>query len=84
MKRREEIESEAERAAAIMRAHESAKRKRMGGRVRARGGRCRERKEASDFSSVTDGFHLTASLPPCLHRKKPEDVSLSIWAFVSV
>lgn len=57
----------------------------MGDRVR--GGRWRERererKEASDFSSVTVAFHLTASPPPCLH-KNPEDVSLSIWAFVSV
>lgn len=44
----------------------------------------RERKEASDFSSVTDGFHLTASLPRCLHKKTSENVSLSIWDFASM
>lgn len=44
----------------------------------------RERKEASDFSSVTDGFHLTASLPRCLHKKTSENVFLSIWDFASM
>ncbi len=91
MKRREEIESEAERAAAIMRTHESAERKReeedgsesVRRKMERERERERERKEASDFSSVTVAFHLTASLPPCLHKKR-EDVSLSIWGLFCV
>lgn len=88
MKQSEEIESETEGAAAIMRTHESARRKTGGEDGRRRESRKmereRERKEASDFSSVTDGFHLTASLPRCLHKKTSENVFLSIWDFASM
>lgn len=71
--RGEEIKSAAERAAAIMKTHESATRKReeeerTGGKEGSEG--VRERQEDGDFSSVTVAFHLTASLPPCQHTKK--------------
>lgn len=61
MKRREEIESEAERAAAaIMRTHESARRKRTGGRARGgkteRGREKERRGEEREGKAVT--FHL--------------------------
>lgn len=79
MKRREEIESDADRAAAIMRMR-SAKRKRM--EDRAGGGRW-ERKEGGDFSSVTDSFHLTASVPPCLHKKRYRLEYLGLYATVN-
>lgn len=72
--RGEEIKSAAERAAAIMKTHESATRKReeeeRTGREGSEG--VRERQEDGDFSSVTVAFHLTASLPPCQHTKKTQ------------
>lgn len=79
MKRREEIKSAAAvRAAAIMRTHEKCKEEErgrgwgkecLGCMCVCGGGEGGCRKEASDFSSVTVAFRLTASLPPCQHKK---------------
>lgn len=65
---REEIKSAGKRAAAIMRMHESARRKRMG--ERAKGGGSGRGRNASDFSSVTVAFRLTASLHLLVNIKK--------------
>lgn len=65
--------SETERGEAIMRNCEEEERGRGWEKDTSRGReRKRGRKEASDFSSVTDGFHLTASMSPCLHKKNLE------------
>lgn len=85
MKRREEIESEADRAAAIMRMR-SAKRKRGRGwrteQEEEDGERKRERKAVTFHLWLTVSIWLHLCLLVCI--KKPKDISLNIWDFVPV